>query len=99
MEDEDSLLADDTSAEKNQHADTQQNAFSNMQNNIMKMAQSMETMSQAWAQIAKDKETAFKGAREKEKGAKRSHSRNRLPQSKRGPSTLNQRKTAVMMTV
>jgi hypothetical protein len=30
MEDEDRLLADDTSAEKTQHADTQQNAFSNM---------------------------------------------------------------------
>jgi hypothetical protein len=85
MEDEDRLLADDTSAEKNQHADTQQNAFSNMQDNIMKMAQSMETMSQAWAQTAKDKATAFKGAREKEKRAKRSHSRE--------PSTSKQRRS------
>ena len=75
MEDEDLLLADDTSAEKKQHADTQQNAFSNMQDNIMKTVQSMEKISQAWAQIAKDKENAFKCARQKEKLTTRSHSR------------------------
>ena len=85
MEDEDRLLADDTSAEKNQHADTQQNAFSNMQDNIMKMAESMETMSQALAKTAKDKEIALKGARENEKGAKHSHSRE--------PSTSNQKRS------
>jgi hypothetical protein len=75
MEDEDRLLADDTSAEKKHHADTQQNAFSNMQDNIMKTVQSMEKISQAWAQIAKDKENAFKCARQKEKLTTRSHSR------------------------
>lgn len=83
MEDEDRLFADDHSAEKTQHVDTQQNEFSNMQDNIMKMAQSM---SQAWAQIVQDKETAFKGAREKRRGRNTLTLGNRLPQSKRGPS-------------
>lgn len=72
MEDKDRLLADDTSVEKtNQQLELPLSKFDAMQNIMQQMAQSMETMSQAWFHIAKKND--IQSDKGKQRGAKNTH--------------------------